>query len=642
VALYLAVTEQGEPVTDLEPKNFSVYENGDSDFAPLLVYNAAISGWTQITVVWENKQPRLYINGTLVKTGLTSRQSTVHMVPNYIGGGFYGYYAGALDDFRVYNRALSSTEVQTLSGNTSTGSTSCTPASPPAPTFASFTVHVGQRPTVSNLVATPGAIDVGQTSHLSWANSGNTTVRVIGSGGDTNTYNVPSSQGYLDVRPTATSTYTVVATSNDCAAQTASQTVTIPVSPCPSITSPFRASSTQIFLGQSTTLQWGLANATQALINGSPVPTSGSLVVSPVVPSTYTLTAVSANGSCSFTQSVTVNVLPLPAVLAFDGTPSCIYRGESTTLSYTVQYASTVTLTGGGLNQSVPANEAGTTSGSFTVSPSVDTTYTLTASSNGGTTSRNVFVTVKQPITVNTFVSDNYCLTAPANTVNLTWTASSAETATITDNATEVVTDVNPSGGTRSFTVTGPTSFTLTVSRTGCDGTPDVATRTIDINSTGVPTAALTANPSTIQIGKTSLLQWSTTNTDQNSVVTISASPAAGSGLPSPQTVTPNGTLSIQPTVANSYTYTLNVQNNGCSTQTTSTTTTLLVTTTPTPPACPNVQSFDGDSCIAAGNNATLHWNVANADFVDISAPGLSRTFREPCRHRLAYRLTTR
>src|SRR6185369_11890210 len=80
-------------------------------------------------------------------------------------------------------------------------------------------------------------------------------------------------------------------------------------------------------------------------------------------------------------------------------------------------------------------------------------------------------------------------------------------------------------------------------------------------------------------------------------------------------------------TVANSYTYTLNVQNNGCSTQTTSTTTTLLVTTTPAPPACPNVQSFDGDSCIVAGNNATLHWNVANADFVDISGPGLSRTF---------------
>src|SRR5205814_10244946 len=109
------------------------------------------------------------------------------------------------------------------------------------------------------------------------------------------------------------------------------------------------------------------------------------------------------------------------------------------------------------------------------------------------------------------------------------------------------------------------------------------------------------------------------TRTHNTAAVTISAAPPAGSRVPSPQTVTPNGTLSIQPTAANSYTYTLNVANNGCSTQTTSKTTTVLVSDTPVPPSCPNPQSFDGDSCIADGNSATLRWNVANADYVDVT-----------------------
>jgi hypothetical protein len=86
-----------------------------------LVYAAALSGWTHITVVYENRQPKLYINGALVRTGLTSPMSVVHLNPWSIGGQVYGYYAGKLDEVKVYNRALSASEVSTLmSGGSST------------------------------------------------------------------------------------------------------------------------------------------------------------------------------------------------------------------------------------------------------------------------------------------------------------------------------------------------------------------------------------------------------------------------------------------------------------------------------------------------------------------------------------------
>lgn len=40
--------------------------------------------------------------------------SFVHLNPAEIGGDVYGFYAGKLDEIRVYNRALSAAEVATL------------------------------------------------------------------------------------------------------------------------------------------------------------------------------------------------------------------------------------------------------------------------------------------------------------------------------------------------------------------------------------------------------------------------------------------------------------------------------------------------------------------------------------------------
>ena len=93
-----------------------VYEH-TSDYMPaLLVHQANISGWTHIAVVYQDKRPRLYVNGTLTKTGLRSPKSFVHVNPATLGGMGYGFFHGQLDDVRIYDQALSARDVADLAG----------------------------------------------------------------------------------------------------------------------------------------------------------------------------------------------------------------------------------------------------------------------------------------------------------------------------------------------------------------------------------------------------------------------------------------------------------------------------------------------------------------------------------------------
>lgn len=92
----------------------SVYEHADAYMPPLLVYSGTISSTevSQIVVVYENKQPKLYVNGVLVRTGLTSLRTNVWAHTQTIGYGQYGYYSGAISMVRLYNVALTQDEVQ--------------------------------------------------------------------------------------------------------------------------------------------------------------------------------------------------------------------------------------------------------------------------------------------------------------------------------------------------------------------------------------------------------------------------------------------------------------------------------------------------------------------------------------------------
>lgn len=89
-----------------------VFEHSASYLAPLLVHPATLTNWTHVAVVYTSNRPSLYLNGSLVRTGL---QSTKIVHPSSsLGGMSYGWYRGGLDDVRVFNRSLTPGEVRSL------------------------------------------------------------------------------------------------------------------------------------------------------------------------------------------------------------------------------------------------------------------------------------------------------------------------------------------------------------------------------------------------------------------------------------------------------------------------------------------------------------------------------------------------
>jgi len=241
---------------------------------------------------------------------------------------------------------------------------------------ASVTVTV-DAPSVISFTATPPTITAGGSTTLRWTTTNATSV-VINNGVGSQPAN-----GSADVLPTVTTVYTLTAIGPG---GTSSSTVTVTVNPAAPLVNSFTATPDTIIAGNSVTLAWTTSGATGVLIdNGIGNKTaSGSIVVSPVVTTTYELTATGPAGSV--TRSVTVTVIPRTEIINFTASPIRIRNGESATLLFSTVSTTTVTIDNGIGN--VPS------SGSITVSPTSTTTYTLTAQGQGLTLTAQAIVEV--------------------------------------------------------------------------------------------------------------------------------------------------------------------------------------------------------------------------------------------------------
>lgn len=87
-----------------------VLEHGAGYFAPVLVLPTTLADWTHVAVVYRDGQPGLYLNGSLVHTGLKS----THTVHSGVGQGNGAKFGGRLGGFVEFPRALSEAEVAAL------------------------------------------------------------------------------------------------------------------------------------------------------------------------------------------------------------------------------------------------------------------------------------------------------------------------------------------------------------------------------------------------------------------------------------------------------------------------------------------------------------------------------------------------
>jgi hypothetical protein len=156
------------------------------------------------------------------------------------------------------------------------------------------TLAAATKPTITSFTASPTSITAGNSSTLSWVQTGATSMTINGT-------TVTGTS--LVVKPSATTTYTLSAV-NATGTTTATATVTVTAVAKPVITS-FTASPASINAGSSSTLSWAQTGATSMSINGTTV-TGTSLAVTPSATTTYTLSATNSTGTTTATATVTV------------------------------------------------------------------------------------------------------------------------------------------------------------------------------------------------------------------------------------------------------------------------------------------------------------------------------------------------
>jgi hypothetical protein len=206
--------------------------------------------------------------------------------------------------------------------------------------------------------------------------------------------------------------------------------------------------------------------------------TTGSTVMaSPSVTTTYTVTAVDPATGCSAFNNATITVYPVPVVTA-----------NATTTSVCSGGASTLTSSGAASYSWNPGNISGSP---VTVNPLTTTTYTVTGTSSDGCTNTNT-VTINVhalPPVVATSSSPDVCIGS-----FVTLMASGATTY-----------NWNP-GPLNGSAVNATPSSNTTYTVTGTDVNGCVNTNTIAITVNSLPTITATASPDTVCTGNTTTL----------------------------------------------------------------------------------------------------------------------------------------
>jgi PKD repeat protein len=248
--------------------------------------------------------------------------------------------------------------------------------------------------------------------------------------------------------PSVTTTYTVTGTGTNTCQNTAQVTVT--VNPSPTVTA--NATSTSICTGTSVTLT-GSGNATSYSWNNG---VTNGVPFTPSTTTTYTVTGTT--GSCSNTDQITITVSPAPTVTA-NATVTSICAGDP------------VTLTGSGNATSYSWNNGVTNGVPFT--PSTTTTYTVTGTTGGCSSTDQITITVN-----------------PAPTVTATATATSIcagdpVTLTGSGNASSYSWDNGVTNGVP-FTPSTTTTYTVTGTTGSCSNTDQITITIIQQPSVNV------------------------------------------------------------------------------------------------------------------------------------------------------------
>lgn len=480
------------------------------------------------------------------------------------------------------------------------------PSAPPDPEIARFEV-------------TPDQVEVDTPITVAWETRNAASIEITyGDGQTVDVAGLNPSAGQTDVSIATGGTYTFTLTVTgqegaETPQVTATAEVTVDDPPPPAIVA-FGASPAAVPAGDAATLSWEVTGAdTLALadaagnavdVSGLPVD-AGSVDVSPTADTTYVLTATGRGGT--ETAEVTVTVLPLPTVDSFEADQALYTAGDDAVLSWATTDATSVAIVD---DAGTPVVEGGDPTGTVTVNPAVTTTYTLTATGDGGATTADLTVSVV-PAVLDFVVAPTEV--RAGDTVTLTWATEGSKSVEITGPdgfLLEAAPDAIAAGETTTVVSTAG-DFTLTAT----SGSLSDA-MTIPVTVTDAPRVrTLTVDPDALTVGETVQVAWTVDGIDlangtDTVALTLGGQPVDLSAVADPST----GPVSLTLEEPGDAVLTLTATNASGS---------HALTATAHVYAAPVVDSFEAlPTRVSSGAITRLSWATTNAATIRITKDG--------------------
>ncbi len=282
----------------------------------------------------------------------------------------------------------------------------------------------------------------------------------------------------------------------------------------------FAASASDVEPGDVVTLTWESSDAVSGevssdrgfsytiseddLVSGSTEATLGE------EDEVFTLTVTGVDGEPQ-TEDLTVTVTPpepvlMPArVISFTATPESISAGQSATLRWDVRDATSATIRGGDVDETLTGDAL--TRGELLVSPIASITYTLEASTDDGSNTRTVRVNVEgvAPSIVDFSATPQSVVRGESTT--LSWNVLGADTLELTDLDGQVVDISGKDTQQDSVEVTVNANTSYTLEATNAEGT--VSRAVMVLTRPALVINSFTATPELFDAGERVVLSWS-------------------------------------------------------------------------------------------------------------------------------------
>jgi hypothetical protein len=346
-------------------------------------------------------------------------------------------------------------------------------------------------PTVT-LSANPTSVALNGSSTLTWTTSNASSCTATdGTGGWAGSKATSGSQSISPIA--AATTFTLTCTG---AGGTTARSANVSLVSPPSVS--FSANPTAVASGSRTTLTWTSANASACSASGAwsgAKATSGTEQSAALsANSSFTIECSGPGGSTRQSASVTVTTTPPPPspvpvpTVSFAANPTSVASGARTTLSWSSTNATACVASGAWSgNKAASGSEE-------SAALTADSTFTIRCDGAGGSTSRNVGVTVTAapptsppgpgptavPPPSVTLVSNPDTVTA-GSSVTLSWTVINASSCTASDGWAGTKT----MSGQEAVSVNAKTTYTLTCAGAGGTGGSSVTVSIASANPTG-------------------------------------------------------------------------------------------------------------------------------------------------------------